>query len=280
MARMSKEEKEQIRKERSEIARKHVQATENEFATEIRHSIGHSKIYSPDSFDTVVFPTPKNAATEMIVCGLDSVSAAYEYSKAGKKKAILNFADFTRIGGKFLEGAAAQEEALCHESVLYSVQKAFKESYYGKNIAIKAEMSASENEFPDLYRNRALYSEDVIFIHNDVVKTFDVISCAAPNFYRGQRYHKIDPERNDTALQNRIHFVLQIARDNNVDILMLGAFGCGVFSQDPYRTASIFKEFLSTEFAGVFETVVFPIPAGKRSNRNFEKFHEVFNGTE
>lgn len=272
MPRLSKEEKARIGAERAEKARQHTEYVEQEFASEIEHSIANTKIYSPDSFDNAKIPTPRYESTKYIVSPWDSVSAAYMYAKEGKKTAILNFADFTRIGGKFMEGSSAQEECLCHESTLYSVQKAFKESYYEENARIKKRI-----EIPDLYTNRALYSGAVVFIHDGKIKTFDVITCASPNFYRGQRYHAIDSEKNDIALQERVRFVLQVARDNNVDVLLLGAFGCGVFSQNPERCATLFKEYLTTEFAGAFETVVFPIPAGRRSNKNHDKFHEVFS---
>ncbi len=278
MARLYKEEKERIKATRSEFAKQHIAYTEKEFAEQIRNSITHSRIYSPDSFSDVAPPVSKNRKTEILVCDMDTVSAAYKYSREGKKNAVLNFADFTRVGGGFMQGQMAQEEALCSESVLYSVQNAFHASYYGKNALMKAEMSGKRNEYPDLYCNRALYSEDVIFIHNDEVKPLDVITCAAPNFFRGKRYRKIDPGKNDAVLKDRIFFVLQVARDNNVDILFLGAFGCGVFSQDPNRVAELFKENLENEFAGAFETVIFPVPIGKKS-KNYEKFCEAFDGT-
>ena len=276
MTRLSKEEKARIRAERAEKACMHVQNMEEQYAAAIQYSIQHTRIYSPDSFDENVHFKKRNAATEIIVSDLDSVSAAYQYGgQDGKKTAILNFADFTRVGGGFLTGLFAQEETLCSESALYSVQKAFQETYYEKNKMLKKEMS-KKKEYPDLYLNRALYSEDVVFVHNNDVRTFDVISCASPNFMRGRRYHAIDPVKNDEALQDRIHFVLQVARENDVDVLLLGAFGCGVFSQDPYRVAELFRQYLTTEFASAFERVIFPVP--NSNSKNHKAFQEVLDG--
>ena len=269
MTKLSKEEKTRMKQERIEAARKHIEYVEKNFDAEIQYSIEHTKIYSSDSFEKDVLPAARYTNTKYIVSGMDSVSAAYIYGKEGKKTAILNFADFTRIGGGYTSGLFAQEEALCSESCLYLVQKAFEKSYYEENAKIKQNL-----EIKDLYSNRALYSENVVFIHEDVVRSYDVITCASPNYYRGQRYHAIDPEKNDKALRDRIHFILQIARDNSVDVLILGAFGCGVFSQDPYRVAEYFKEFLCEEFAGAFETVAFPIP--KPTTKNHKAFAETF----
>jgi len=269
MSKLSKEEKIKSKQEKSLAAKNHVKYTETKFASEIQHSIDHTKIYSPESFNEMILPAPRFTTTKIIVSDLDSVSAAYAYGTKENRTAILDFSDFTRVSGLFLSGSGAQEECLCHESALHSVQKAFTESFYDENARIKKGLVNK-----DLYVNRALYSEDVIFIHNDIVKAYDVITCACPNFYRGKRFHAIDPEKNDVALQERIRFVLQVASNHNVDLLLLGAYGCGVFSQDPYRVAYLFKEYLAKEFDGTFETVVFPIPGS--ATKNHKIFKETF----
>ena len=89
------------------------------------------------------------------------------------------------------------------------------------------------------------------------------------------RYKTVTAEENDIVLRDRIHFVLNVARENNVDILLLGAFSCGAFKQNPTTVARYFKEFLNGEFTNAFETVVFPIPVG--GNKNYYAFMEVFN---
>ena len=67
---------------------------------------------------------------------------------------------------------------------------------------------------------------------------------------------------------------MKIAAENKVDTLILGAFGCGVFKQDPEQVALIFDEFLSTDFENVFETVIFAIP--DRNSKNYKAFERVF----
>ena len=58
----------------------------------------------------------------------------------------------------------------------------------------------------------------------------------------------------------RIEFILKIAADQGAEILILGAFGCGVFGQAPAEVANVFKEFLRNEFNGCFKKVIFAIP--------------------
>ena len=73
----------------------------------------------------------------------------------------------------------------------------------------------------------------------------------------------MDKESNATALKQRIRFVLDVAEYNNVDTLILGAFGCGVFSQYPRDVATIFNEELKTHN---FNKICFAIPIGHNDN--------------
>ena len=55
------------------------------------------------------------------------------------------------------------------------------------------------------------------------------------------------PESGD-LLKSRIHRVYEIASAFDHDSLVLGAWGCGAFSNDPQRTAMDFKIFLNKNF--------------------------------
>jgi hypothetical protein len=79
------------------------------------------------------------------------------------------------------------------------------------------------------------------------------ITCAAPYAPEiGQ------PQAGD-LLQKRIHRVLAIARALGHTQLVLGAWGCGAFGNDPYRTATDFRQALEGEFDGAFSEIVFAI---------------------
>ena len=83
----------------------------------------------------------------------------------------------------------------------------------------------------------------------------------------------MDKESNSVALKQRIKFVLDVAEYNNVDTLILGAFGCGVFGQDPREVATIFNKELETHN---FNKIIFAIPSGH--NDNYYWFNEVLKG--
>ena len=68
---------------------------------------------------------------------------------------------------------------------------------------------------------------------------------------------------------------MYISIKTKVEVLILGAFGCGVFGNDPLTTAKIFKECLTKYqyYRDVFKLVVFPIPDAK----NYEIFKEILD---
>ena len=133
-----------------------------------------------------------------------------------------------------------------------------------------------------LYTNRALYSEDVIFVDESVcvygadpeIVKADVITCAAPNYSAAGKYAKVEVDENNAELYRRIKFVLDVAEENNVETLILGAFGCGVFGQDASTVAKYFKKCLDT-YDYHFKKVYFSVLNRGREN-NLEKFKLIF----
>ena len=78
-----------------------------------------------------------------------------------------------------------------------------------------------------------------------------------------------------------IRAVLAVAVEEEVDVLILGAFGCGAFRNDARTVASIFKRLLmSFEFAGAFSDVIFAIVErdDARDGGNIAIFREVLSG--
>lgn len=194
----------------------------------------------------------------------DTVSEIFEDHKEGYSNPIitvLNFASFTRPGGGFLNGSNAQEENLCMRSNLYEILEQQTEFYkFNADNAFKTKGA---------YMNRAIFSEKVTFFKGDESKQCNVITCACPN--KSVKYLQDHPTENYSILKSRIRFILDIAEHNLTDTLILGAWGCGVFKQDPQEVATIFKEVLQDK-KYQFTNVIFAIPAGE----NYNKFKEVF----
>ena len=250
------------KEDRAQVSIRHTKEMNEKYGNEIEKAIKNTKIY------TTKFRTRNNikneTGCEISVEALDSVSAVYKYKNCGKV-AVLNFASYKNPGGGFIQGSKAQEECLCHESFLYNVLDKFRGSYYWWN---------NQHKNNALYLNRALYTPDAIFTHNEEEFKCDVITCAAPNKTTAQKYRNVSDANVANALKSRIKFVLDVAEDNYVDTLILGAYGCGIFGQNPIEVATIFKDFLDTTHK-YFGKVIFAIPNGR--DNNLSTFERVFN---
>ena len=99
------------------------------------------------------------------------------------------------------------------------------------------------------------------------------ITCAAPYAPAlGQ------PEAGD-LLQKRIHRVLAIARAYEYSVLVLGAWGCGAFANDPQRTATDFRQALEGDYDGAFSEIVFAIADWSPERKFLGPFRDVFATT-
>ena len=253
---------------RARQAQKHTELMAEKYSKEIQHSVDNTVIYDGATFTPKADCKVQNESG-LAIDNLDSVSAIFKHNyDENEKIAVLNFASYKNPGGMFINGSKAQEECLCHDSFLYNVLKEFTDSYYARNNLYKNKA---------LYMDRALYSPDVVFEVDGKLRKVDVITCAAPNKSAAQNYLNVTDEENYNVLKQRIKFVLDIAKDNQVDTLILGAYGCGVFGQNPIEVAEIFKYWLyESEYYTYFKTIVFAIPGGVNAV-NLHKFSTVFS---
>lgn len=251
------------KKELSKLAMKKTSENEKLYKQEIEECERNTIMYN----ELHVFKADEYTDHQASFCLIDSdtINAAAKFSDCGKV-ALLNFSSYKEPGGRFMEGSKAQEECLCHESFLYNVLVRFKHSFYDENCKSKNRA---------LYLNRCLYTPNVRFRYgNNDSFLSDVITCAAPNKTTAQKYCNVTDEENRKALFSRVKYILNIATENKVNTLILGAWGCGVFGQDSCEVAEAFLESLNTECYN-FDKVVFAIPKSN-TNRNFECFYKTF----
>ena len=248
------------KEERAGLALAHTKEMEDLYKNEIEDCINETEVYNANS---KFIEKRLNDKQIIIVDEIDSVGAIFKYININEITAVLNFASYNNPGGNFINGSKAQEECLCHESYLYNVLKQHM-GYYKIN---------RKNKNKCLYTDRALYSPNVRFTKECKDVFCDVITCAAPNKTAAQKYYNVSDEENSEVLKERIEFILKIAQDNGVDNLILGAYGCGVFGQDPLEVAKIFKEFLSGKYK-CFNKVIFAIP--NKLEVNYRCFQRIF----
>lgn len=274
------------KEERGKLAKERVAKLEKTYEKEIAQSVENTKLYTKGFNNTAKVKELRNKnSTSFELLDKDTVSALVEANKKSEKITILNFASYKHPGGGYLNGSTAQEECLCAESNLYNILSKFnntidenitnikeyennKSYYYGYNT------SKYHKYKGNLYTNRGLYTSDVIFTPalRKPIKA-DVITVAAPNYSASRKY--VTAQENSKELENRIKFIFSILAENNTDTIILGAFGCGVFGQEPVEVAEIMLKLLTTEFKGVFNRVIFAVP--DKSSKNYRWFSEVLN---
>lgn len=229
-----------------------LQHIEAKYQAEIANTISKQKIYR----SVGVTPTSE---PECNLIATDSVSAVLGYASTTKRVCVLNFASYKTPGGGFIRGMLAQEEALCHASTLYPCLFNEKD-YYAYNNAYL--LGAA-------YTNAAIYSPDVVFEVGNYVCKCDVLTCAAPNKFR---YTKYSDEEMNSILEDRIKFMYSVAADNNVDTLIVGAWGCGVFHQDPSVVAELLKRYAYISGASI---VIAAVPRDFGKNYMWFSYHFI-----
>ena len=183
-------------------------------------------------------------------------SAARSADPPAGRVAVLNFASARNPGGGFLNGAQAQEEALCRASALYTCLLKAREFYDHHR--------AHRDPF---YTDRVIHSPAVPVFRDDRGRLLDsahlvgFLTAAAPN---AGVVRRTAPERVaelPRALAVRAEQVLSVAVAEGYRRLVLGAWGCGVFQNDPAQVAGAFRTLLAPggRFAGAFEHVVFGV---------------------
>ena len=190
---------------------------------------------------------------------LTTLQAAKKYTSKGKKTCILNFASHKNPGGGVVKGSTAQEESICRVSTLYcnltdeniinnfyKPHKNLKNLYYNDDLIFSPKVTVfkSEDGYSKLLEKNEWYN-------------IDVISCSAPNMSREKKKEKREYDSNE-ILMKRGKKILDCAVKEKCDVIILGAFGCGVFQNPVNIVAQVFKNLLKN-YLYSFENVEFAI---------------------
>lgn len=166
-----------------------------------------------------------------------------------KQNAVaLSFANAKTPGGGFLLGAKAQEEDICRASALYECIKN-KPNFYNDNIL--------KDNF---YTHGMIYSPNVPFFKDEELLeepfNLSIITCPAANL-NGIEDKTNLVEKLETLYKERMVKILQVAAYHGHKTIILGAWGCGAFCNDPKLVANAFSFALNQVPA--FEHVCFPV---------------------
>ncbi|HCA20945.1 MAG: TIGR02452 family protein [Eubacterium sp.] len=253
---------------------------------ETRSSMERTRLYGADEYPYLQPPAEDKKDAEIRITKKRSFEAARDLvaEYPNKKVAVLNFASAVQPGGGVINGSSAQEEALCRCSNLYPSldQGWLHDSFYNRNKAMGDVR----------HTDACIYTPEVIICKTDddcperLPKsgwcTVDVISCAAPNLNKNT-YNQHNPETGGAVVLSadelyqihlrRARHIMCIAAANGVKTLVLGAFGCGAFRNDPAVVAEAYRT-ATEEFIKYFDIIEFAIFCRDYETTNFTVFYE------
>ncbi|MBO4319369.1 MAG: TIGR02452 family protein [Treponema sp.] len=227
-------------------------------------------VYQED--DVAVGEIVPNKNMKILVTKNRTYEAAGNYR--GKKICCLDFANNHHIGGAPWR-AGAQEEFMCRTSTLYPCMAAKSVEFYKKH---KEDFDSGKLDY--MGNDDLIYIPDVTVFKTDesVPKVqkeedwfnTDVIVSAAP-----QLYNEYDKEQYRSLMTKRIKRILDVASKEKVQVLVLGAFGCGAFHNPPKIVADIFATLIKDYD---FETVEFAVFC-RGDQTNYNVFNARFSET-
>lgn len=223
-----------------------------------------------------------NRLAKIFLSAKRTLEAAEPYAKAGKKVCILNFASSVTPGGGVTKGTSAQEESICRISTLYPVisdpsVSAFYERHWQM---IHNDTMGREN------RDDCIYSPGIYVIREDTFDCeampesrwfqTDVITCAAPDLRVADhgRTYRPSSEELTAVHQKRFSRIFSLAAKHEVDVLILGAFGCGAFANPPEIVVEAINRTIDT-FLHCFETIEFAVFTNDTGTPNYQAFRHI-----
>lgn len=210
---------------------------------------------------------------------LDSFSLGIKTKKDynSNRVLVLNFANPINPGGGVRIGAKAQEEDLCRRStLLYALESKAASKYYNYN---KSRRNLNNSNTIMLHPNVEVFKNEAGILL-EKPEQIAVVTCAAPiatsfkDLESKEQYEKI--------FYLRILSLLICAAFYEYDYLILGAWGCGAFGNDPKTVAELFRKAIYDEsingfrICKNFKRIDFAVLSTHKNNYNFDTFDTTF----
>jgi uncharacterized protein (TIGR02452 family) len=233
----------------------------------LRQAKDGTRSYPPT--DHLPVPAFPDRATRIEVVNASTLDVARRLADEGRRVAALNFASAKNPGGGFLSGAQAQEESLARASGLYAML--LGDPMYDHH----------RSQRDTMYTSWVIYSPDVPVFRLDEGDLLDEpYLCSfltSPAVNAGALRHRDRrPDEVRRAMHERVERVLGVAALHGHAVLVLGAWGCGVFRNDPEQIAELFHIALAGRFRGAFTHVVFAVLDSTGDKRALGPFEQVF----
>ncbi|KMQ66981.1 hypothetical protein ACM46_03730 [Chryseobacterium angstadtii] len=197
-----------------------------------------------------------NFETQFEVWNFSSLKAILKLAEEENQDKImcLNFASAKNPGGGFINGAEAQEESLARTSALYETQLQAWD-YYKTHRDMES----------CFYTDMMIYSPKVPVFRKDkgelLLKPVFCNFITSPAVNAGV-VKRQEPDRAGEiydAMDVRMDKMFALALNKDNETLILGAWGCGVFRNDPKEIVELFKKHLQGKYKNQFKRVVFAV---------------------
>lgn len=239
-----------------------------EIAAEVSTAVAGTHLYQPG--DLAVTAGGGGSATAITVTGESTLAAAARLVGSGEGAVTcLNFASAKHPGGGYRSGAQAQEESLARSSALVATLSTVPEFY-----------AFHQRQRDPRYSHRVVHSPAVPVFRDDsgalLERPYQVgfLTAAAPN--AGAITDPVHLAEVPRLLRERAAAVLAVAHQHGYRRLVLGAWGCGVFRNDPAVVADAFAVALAE--AAPFDQVVFAVLDNSPGATQLTAFRAVFAG--
>ncbi len=238
--------------------------------------LSDTKLYTPAGLEALeVSAEPGQCETVFEVVNETSLSAGKRLvvERGLTSTLCLNFASAKNAGGGFLGGSQAQEESLARSSALYA-SLISQADYYETNRACG---TALYTDHMIVSPNVPVFRDDDGEILNEPyllsMVTSPAVNAGAVARNEPQRVEMIRP-----TMAERIAKLLAVALCHNYEHLILGAWGCGVFRNDPREIAELFAAALlgDDRFHQRFQSVTFAVLDGSADEQIVGPFRELF----
>ena len=242
-------------------------------STALQYAVSHTKLFTPGELAELAKNiSTKGFDTKYEVVNETTLDAARRMVSEGEIDPLcLNFASAKNPGGGFLGGALAQEECIARASGLYECLLQAPEYY-----------SYHRNNGTLLYSDHMIYSPKVPVIKDEEGNLLDKIVCTSVITSAAVNAGAIEQNERESipqivpVMKIRIDKLLSLCAHNQHEVLILGAWGCGVFRNEPEDIAALFEEALKGKYAGCFKRIVFAVKTNKDSiiepfRKRFEK---------
>lgn len=242
-----------------------------DLAPSIKYSIENSELITPEQGRQLLKKDwQRNFTGNITLSNCSTVDAIRSLAADGAEKiGVLNFASAKNPGGGFINGAMAQEESLAASSTLYQTLL-HHEQYYIEN----------RNCGSMIYTNHAIYSPNILFFRDSkFALTSPVSACVLtlPAVNMGQVVLKHEDKAAAlSAMRERMDLALAIFAEKGNKTVILGAYGCGVFRNDPAQIAEWWNELLKSKYQGCFESIYFAVLDTSKKATCYLPFADVF----